>query len=73
MNNLSPIFYYLYLIFYVLFFMLDDILIFLVAIKTLELKTFSTKYSRITKIIGGILMIIIGLLLLINPNLLSFS
>ncbi len=73
MNNLSPIFYYLYLIFYVLFFMLDDILIFLVAIKTLELKAFSTKYSRITKIIGGILMIIIGLLLLINPNLLSFS
>lgn len=53
--------------------MLDDILIFLVAIKTLELKAFSTKYSRITKIIGGILMIIIGLLLLINPNLLSFS
>ncbi|MFH1412522.1 MAG: thioredoxin family protein [bacterium] len=64
MNDLSVLQYYGYISLYIFFFMLDDLFIFFIAMTTLRLTGISTKYSRWSSLIGGILMIIIGLLLL---------
>ena len=73
LNNVSTIDYYLFIMLYMLFFMLDDLIVFIIAMTTLKMTGISTKYSKMTKIIGGILMLIIGLLLIFKPELLTFS
>ncbi len=73
LNNLSVWQYYAYMSLYILFFMLDDILVFSVAMKTLEITKFSTKYSKLSKIIGGIVMIIIGFSLIFKPEWIMFG
>lgn len=65
--------YYAYLIFYIFIFMLDDMLVFIVAMKTLQMKAISSKYTRWSNLIGGIVMLIIGLLLLFKPGWLMFG
>jgi len=64
--------YYAYLIFYVFVFMLDDLLIFVIAMSTLRMKGISSKYTRWSNLIGGIIMFIIGLLLILKPGWLMF-
>lgn len=73
MNNLSTLEYVLYIGLYILFFMLDDIFIFAVAVKSFELTGISTKYSKYSHLIGGILMLIIGILLVLKPEWLMFN
>ena len=53
--------------------MLDDLIIFIVAVKTFELGGISTKYSKYSHLIGGILMLIIGILLIVKPEWLMFN
>ncbi len=65
--------YYGYLLLYILIFMLDDLLIFLIAMITLKMTGLSDKYSRISHLIGGVGMVIIGLLLLFKPEWLMFG
>ena len=65
--------YYLYMLLYIFFFMLDDLFIFFTAMLTLEMTGISTKYSRISHLVGGILMVIMGLLLIFKPELLMFG
>ena len=65
--------YYLYLIFYILIFMLDDLIIFFIAMITLQAVGIQSKYSRLSHLIGGILMLIIGCLLLFKPEWLMFG
>lgn len=65
--------YYLYLIFYVFIFMLDDLFIFFTAMLTLKAVGIETKYARVSKLVGGILMVLIGMLLLFKPSLLMFG
>lgn len=65
--------YYLYILLYVFVFMLDDLLVFFIAMTTLRLTGLTTKYSRWSHLIGGALMIIIGLLLIFRPELLMFG
>lgn len=71
--NLSPWQYYGYIILYLLFFMIDDIIVFIIAMLTLRITGFSNKYSRYSSLIGGILILIIGLLLILKPEWLMFS
>ncbi len=73
LNNLSRIQYYLYLLLYILFFMLDDLLVFFIAMKTLQMTGITTKYVRWSRLIGGIMMVIIGLLLIFKPGILMFG
>ena len=73
MNNLSSLQHYLYILLYIFFFMLDDLLVFFIAMVTLQLSGVSTKYSRFSNLIGGILMLIIGLLLIFKPGWLTFG
>ncbi|MBD3245207.1 MAG: hypothetical protein GF335_04400 [Candidatus Moranbacteria bacterium] len=73
LNQIPTHQYYLYLLLYVFFFMLDDLMIFIIAMTTLKMVGFSTKYSRFNHLIGGVLMIIIGLLMIIKPDVLMFD
>ncbi len=72
-NNLSPWQYYAYMLMYIVIFMLDDLLVFFSAMLTLEMTGFSTKYSRYSHLIGGLVMVIIGLLLIYKPEVLMFG
>jgi len=65
--------YYLYLLLYIVIFMLDDIIVFVVAMVTLQLMGMTTRYKRISNLIGGVLMLLIGLLLIFKPGWLMFG
>ncbi len=73
LSGLSPVQYYSYLLLYILIFMLDDLLIFVLAMTTLRVTGIQGKYARFSHLIGGILMLIIGLLLLFKPEWLMFG
>lgn len=73
LNDVSKVQYYLYLLLYLFFFMLDHIVIFSIAMVTLKLKGISTKYTKYANLIGGILMLIIGILILFKPEWLMFG
>jgi cytochrome c biogenesis protein CcdA len=73
MNNLSTVQYHLYILLYIFFFMLDDLIVFFIAMFTLKMSGLSSKYARYTNLIGGILMVIIGLLLIFKPEVLMFG
>ena len=47
--------------------------VFLIAMISLRVSGISTKYNKLTHLIGGILMIIMGLLLIIKPEWLMFN
>lgn len=72
-NNLNGLQYLIYILIYILFFLIDDIVIFAIAMKTLKLTGISTKYNKLSHLIGGILMILIGILLIFKPEWLMFS
>jgi len=58
----------LYLLLYLLFFMADDIIIFVIAMKTTQLTGISTKYSRWAHLVGGIVMIALAVLMVLKPE-----
>jgi glutaredoxin len=65
--------YYLYILLYILIFMLDDIVVFVVAMITLQMVGVTTRYKRFSNLIGGVLMLAIGVLLLVKPGWLMFG
>jgi len=67
LNDLTNTQYILYLLLYLGMFMLDDIIVFVIAMKTAELTGISTKYARNAHLIGGILMVLLGLLMILKP------
>jgi len=73
LNNLNPSSYYLYLLLYSFIFMLDDLIVFLIAFVTLSKIGFTEKYNYWTTLIGGLLMFILGILLIFKPELLMFG
>lgn len=73
MNNLSTFSYMIYMFIYIFFFLIDDIVIFVISMLTLKVTGLSTKYTKYSHLVGGIIMLIIGLLLIIKPELLMFN
>lgn len=73
MNNLSVIENIIYIGLYMIFFLIDDFIVFLVAVSTMELTGFSTKYGKVSKLVGGILLLGIGILLIFKPEWLMFN
>ncbi len=73
LNDISNLGKYLYILLYILFFMIDDLIIFFIAMTTLHITGISTKYSRLSRLIGGILMLAIGLMLIFRPEWLMFG
>lgn len=72
-NDIKGLSAFLYVLLYIVFFLLDDMIIFIAAMKTMEVTGMSTKYSKYSHLIGGILMVVIGLLLIFKPEWLMFQ
>jgi thiol-disulfide isomerase/thioredoxin len=73
LSQLSSLSYYLYLLLYVGIFMLDDMIVFAIAVITLSKIGFTEKYTKWSTLIGGLLIFILGLLLIFKPDFLIFG
>lgn len=73
MNNLSIGYYALYMFLYILFFLLDDLIIFIGAMLTLKVTGISNKYTKYSHLIGGIIMLLMGILLAFKPEWIMFN
>ena len=69
-NNYSKI---VYSLIYIFFFLIDDIIVFIVAMKTMEIKVISTKYGKYSHLIGGLIMLTIGMLMILKPEWIMFN
>ena len=67
LTDISMISKYFYIGLYTLAFMADDLLIFYFALKALD-SPILDKYSGLSKIVGGILMLLLGIVLLFFPE-----
>ena len=68
LNDTTSTMRIIYCLVYVLFFIIDDALVFFISMKTLEIKAISNKYGKYSSLIGGLLMIIIGFLMIYKPE-----
>ena len=68
LNNISLVKEILYILLYVFFYLLDDLVVFVIAMVSLKLSGITTKYNRLCHLVGGIIMILIGLLLIFKPE-----
>ena len=73
LNNVSNFMKIMYTLLYVLFFLLDDLVIFIIAMVTMEVTGISTKYNKYSHLLGGLIMLGIGLLLIFKPEWLMFQ
>lgn len=73
LNDLTTLQYFGMILIYIFFFLLDDLIIFFIAMKTLKIAAISNKYTRYSHLIGGIIMFILGLLMIIKPEWLMFN
>lgn len=69
LSGLTTLQNYLYIFLYIVFFMLDDLLIFGLAAFAIS-SSFGEKYARQCKLIGGLLLMVLGLLLTFRPHML---
>ncbi len=68
--NLNTGSYYFYLLIYILFYMIDDLILFALAIWTLRITQVSEKYLRAIKLISGVALLLLGLIILFKPEIL---
>ncbi len=68
LNNLSSFEYGFYIFIYMLFFLIDDLIVFFIAMKTFKVKGISNKYMKYSHLIGGIIMLLIGIIMVVKPN-----
>ena len=68
LNKLSMPLYILYMIIYIIAYMLDDIIVFSIAMITLKMTGITNKYNKYSHLIGGIIMLLIGCLMLFKPE-----
>ena len=73
MNNVNIIATTIYFALYLLFFMIDDIIIFSIAMITFKVTGISNKYGKYSHLIGGIIMLLIGILMMFKPEWLMFN
>lgn len=73
MNELNAFQYGSYLFVYILFFLIDDLIIFFIAMKTLKVKGISNKYTKYSHLIGGLIMFIIGIMMIVKPEWIMLS
>ena len=72
-NEVGTVGSFFYTLIYIFFFLMDDIIVFAIAMYTTNIKAISTKYNKYSHLIGGIIMLIIGVLLLVKPEWLMFN
>ena len=72
-NNISGLSSLPYVLLYILFFLIDDIIVFTIAVVTMTSNGISSKFNKYSHLVGGIIMLIIGLLLIFKPGWLMFT
>ncbi len=72
LNGLSLVQSLGYIAVYILFYMIDDFIVFGIAFYGMDKLQLTTKYSKLSNLIGGIVMVLLGLLLIFKPALLLF-
>ena len=71
-NNLGFLQSNVFIFIYILFYMIDDFVVFGIGLWGIDRLSLTTKYSKLSNLIGGILMIILGLMLIFKPSLFMF-
>ena len=69
-HDLSQLTQALYIVIYVLFFIFDDLLIFILAVVTFKVTGISTKYAKYSNLFGGLIMLALGIILIFFPSVL---
>ena len=72
-NSISGFTRIIYLLIYIFFYMIDDIVVFTISMVTLEATGITNKYNKLCTLISAIIMIVMGLLLLIKPDWIMFN
>ena len=67
-NNITGISRILYLLLYVFFYMIDDMVVFTISMITLQATGITNKYNKLCVLVSSIIMIIMGLLLIFKPE-----
>ncbi|MCX7976643.1 MAG: thioredoxin family protein [Bellilinea sp.] len=70
-NQVEPLTFALLLLLYMLIYQLDELVIFFVAVFTLKASRLEEKHGRILKLVGGVLMLTLAVVMVLNPNLLD--
>ena len=58
----------IYLLIYIFFYIIDDLVILILSLKAFETKGISTKYNKYVNLVGGILLLLMGILLIFKPD-----
>lgn len=72
LNNTSGFMRFIYTFVYIFFFLVDDLVVFFIAMFTMKVTGISTKYNKFSHLLGGIIMLLIGILLIFKPEWLMF-
>ena len=67
-NNITGITKIIYLLIYIFFYMIDDMIVFTISMVTLQATGITNKYNKLCTLVSAIIMIIMGLLLLFKPD-----
>ena len=70
LNPLTSLQKQFYMLLYIIMYMIDDFIVFGLALYSIDKIGLATKYSKWCNLIGGILMLILGLILITKPSLL---
>lgn len=70
LNKVRGASFQFYLLIYILFFILDDLIIFGIALYTFKIKGISNRFTKVIQNVGSILLIIFALIMLFKPSLL---
>jgi glutaredoxin len=73
LNHLPWWQYYLYLLLYIFVFMLDDMVVFIVAVRTWQTVGITKKYSQLSLLVGGVVIFVLGWLLIFRPEWIMFA
>jgi hypothetical protein len=73
MSGLALWEYYAYLVLYIVVFMLDDLVVLVLALATLHVSGLATKYARHSHLLGGLLLAALGAVMILRPEWLAFA
>jgi len=70
-NQLPAASYYGFIGLYILFFLLDDLIVFAAAMVTMRVTGISSRYARWSTLVGGAIMVVLGFLLVFFPEIVT--
>ena len=67
-NEIQGITKIIYFLIYIIFYMLDDLIVFIISMVMVEATGITNKYNKLCTLVSAIIMIIMGLLLIFKPD-----